>query len=164
MPDPLLWPDPTATLTRIARVAGVGRAAVTTWRHHPDFPHPVAGTEQSPHFDPADTERWLYRHGKIGHYEPPAQPPATLTLPDGTTVTLHDAHLRRADGLVELGGYTTPPAWVPLQDAALARVQVTGLPDVTVTSATADISDHNDTRHISLIWREENQHTLTAQA
>ncbi|MFF2123511.1 hypothetical protein ACFVXH_39905 [Kitasatospora sp. NPDC058184] len=165
MPDPLLWPEPTATLIRIARVAGVGRAAVTNWRrHHPDFPAPVGGTDQSPQFPPADAEAWLHRHGKISRHQPETAlgPTATLTLPDGQTITLKDAHLRHDDGLVTLTGCTSRAAWarVPLQNAVLTRVQMPGRPDVTVTSANADVFDYEGTRTISLIWHERNEHPL----
>src|SRR5690242_20345618 len=51
----------------IARLAGVGRAAVSNWRRrHPDFPRPVGGTDTSPTFDLAEVERWLRDQGKIG--------------------------------------------------------------------------------------------------
>ncbi|MFF0479323.1 N-6 DNA methylase [Streptomyces sp. NPDC004284] len=50
----------------IARLAGVGRAAVSNWRRrHPDFPKPVGGTETSPSFALADVERWLRAQGKL---------------------------------------------------------------------------------------------------
>ncbi|WP_370130542.1 N-6 DNA methylase [Streptacidiphilus sp. EB103A] len=51
----------------IARLAGVGRAAVSNWRRrHADFPRPVGGTDTSPTFDLAEVERWLREQGKIG--------------------------------------------------------------------------------------------------
>ncbi len=55
------------TAAGIARLAGVGRAAVSNWRRrHPDFPKPVGGTDTSPAFDLADVERWLRDQGKLG--------------------------------------------------------------------------------------------------
>ncbi|MFJ5120999.1 hypothetical protein [Kitasatospora sp. NPDC088548] len=163
MTDALIWPEPTATLSRIGQVAGVGRAAVANWRRlSPDFPQPVGGTDTSPEFAPADAELWLHQHGKIAHYEPgtPTEP-AILTLPDGTAVVLVDPKLRRQDGLVRLDGFATRNAWVPLERAVFHRVQVPGLPDVAVTSASADISNNGPSRHITLLWREDNEHTLT---
>lgn len=63
MPDPI---DAPVTLAGIARIAGVGRAAVSNWRRrHDSFPTPVGGTDASPQFSLADVERWLYAHGKI---------------------------------------------------------------------------------------------------
>ncbi|QDY77143.1 N-6 DNA methylase [Streptomyces qinzhouensis] len=54
------------TAAGIARLAGVGRAAVSNWRRrHPDFPKPVGGTETSPAFALADVERWLRDQGKL---------------------------------------------------------------------------------------------------
>ncbi|WP_329020055.1 N-6 DNA methylase [Streptomyces sp. NBC_00690] len=54
------------TAAGIARLAGVGRAAVSNWRRrHPDFPKPVGGTETSPSFALADVEGWLRTQGKL---------------------------------------------------------------------------------------------------
>ncbi|MEV2251169.1 N-6 DNA methylase [Streptomyces sp. NPDC050147] len=55
------------TAAGIARLAGVGRAAVSNWRRrHPDFPKPVGGTETSPSFALAEVEQWLRTQGKLG--------------------------------------------------------------------------------------------------
>ncbi|MEU6485028.1 N-6 DNA methylase [Streptomyces sp. NPDC046887] len=65
MPDN---PESAAEVTAagIARLAGVGRAAVSNWRRrHADFPAPVGGTEASPSFALADVERWLRAQGKL---------------------------------------------------------------------------------------------------
>ncbi|MET8505906.1 N-6 DNA methylase [Streptomyces sp. NPDC004787] len=54
------------TAAGIARLAGVGRAAVSNWRRrHADFPRPVGGTETSPSFALADVEAWLRAQGKL---------------------------------------------------------------------------------------------------
>ncbi|MFI9393784.1 N-6 DNA methylase [Streptomyces bauhiniae] len=54
------------TAAGIARLAGVGRAAVSNWRRrHPDFPKPVGGTETSPSFALAEVEAWLREQGKL---------------------------------------------------------------------------------------------------
>ncbi|WP_372408114.1 N-6 DNA methylase [Streptomyces luteireticuli] len=54
------------TAAGIARLAGVGRAAVSNWRRrHADFPQPVGGTETSPTFYLGDVEQWLRHQGKI---------------------------------------------------------------------------------------------------
>jgi len=54
------------TAAGIARLAGVGRAAVSNWRRrHADFPKPVGGTETSPSFALAEVEDWLRRQGKL---------------------------------------------------------------------------------------------------
>ncbi|MDL5202019.1 N-6 DNA methylase [Streptomyces sp. ALI-76-A] len=54
------------TAAGIARLAGVGRAAVSNWRRrHTDFPKPVGGTETSPAFALAEVEAWLRHQGKL---------------------------------------------------------------------------------------------------
>ncbi|WP_406444760.1 N-6 DNA methylase [Streptomyces sp. NBC_01613] len=54
------------TAAGIARLAGVGRAAVSNWRRrHADFPKPVGGTETSPSFALAEVEAWLRKQGKL---------------------------------------------------------------------------------------------------
>ncbi|WP_405985936.1 N-6 DNA methylase [Streptomyces sp. NBC_00872] len=54
------------TAAGIARLAGVGRAAVSNWRRrHADFPQPVGGTETSPSFALSQVERWLRDQGKL---------------------------------------------------------------------------------------------------
>ncbi|MFE1308730.1 N-6 DNA methylase [Streptomyces sp. NPDC058755] len=54
------------TAAGIARLAGVGRAAVSNWRRrHADFPKPVGGTETSPSFGLAEVEAWLRKQGKL---------------------------------------------------------------------------------------------------
>lgn len=54
------------TAAGIARLAGVGRAAVSNWRRrHADFPKPVGGTETSPSFALTEVESWLRKQGKL---------------------------------------------------------------------------------------------------
>lgn len=54
------------TAAGIARLAGVGRAAVSNWRRrHADFPRPVGGTGASPAFALAEVEEWLRKQGKL---------------------------------------------------------------------------------------------------
>ncbi|MEV4376037.1 N-6 DNA methylase [Streptosporangium sp. NPDC049644] len=49
----------------IARLAGVGRAAVSNWRRrHEDFPQPVGGTASSPLFSLPEIAGWLRANGK----------------------------------------------------------------------------------------------------
>lgn len=55
------------TAAEIARMAGVGRAAVSNWRRrYQDFPKPVGGTGTSPTFALADIQDWLHGQGKLG--------------------------------------------------------------------------------------------------
>src|SRR3954463_5641068 len=63
--------NPTITAAEIARLAGVGRAAVSNWRkRHPDFPVPVGGTPASPEFDLIQVEQWLRGQGKLPELSP----------------------------------------------------------------------------------------------
>ncbi|MEV5712088.1 N-6 DNA methylase [Actinoallomurus sp. NPDC052274] len=58
--------EATVSAADIARLAGVGRAAVSNWRRrHPDFPQPVGGTPTSPVFALADVEAWLRDQRKL---------------------------------------------------------------------------------------------------
>jgi hypothetical protein len=53
------------TAAAIARMAGVGRAAVSNWRkRHPEFPKPAGGSPNSPTFDRAEVLTWLKETGK----------------------------------------------------------------------------------------------------
>lgn len=54
------------TAAQIARLAGVGRAAVSNWRRrHSGFPDPIGGTDTSPTFSLAEVEQWLRAEGKL---------------------------------------------------------------------------------------------------
>ncbi|MFD5374842.1 N-6 DNA methylase [Streptomyces griseoincarnatus] len=54
------------SLAEIARIAGVGRAAVSNWRRrHDSFPTRIGGTDVSPQFSLAEVERWLRENGKL---------------------------------------------------------------------------------------------------
>ncbi|GAA1216607.1 N-6 DNA methylase [Prauserella alba] len=53
------------TAAEIARLANVGRAAVSNWRkRHADFPEPVAGARGAPTFRLDEVQRWLRAQGK----------------------------------------------------------------------------------------------------
>ncbi|MEU0881917.1 N-6 DNA methylase [Lentzea sp. NPDC005914] len=57
--------DETVNAGDIARLADVGRAAVSNWRRRfEDFPAPVGGTASSPLYLLRDVEAWLRRNGK----------------------------------------------------------------------------------------------------
>ncbi|MEE6261798.1 N-6 DNA methylase [Plantactinospora sonchi] len=63
--------NPTVTAAEIARLAGVGRAAVSNWRkRHADFPTPLRGAPASPEFDLLQVERWLRAQGKLPGLSP----------------------------------------------------------------------------------------------
>ncbi|MFB9730040.1 N-6 DNA methylase [Haloechinothrix salitolerans] len=58
--------DSLVTASEVAKLAGVGRAAVSNWRRrYADFPDPVGGTGSSPTFRYADVERWLREQGRL---------------------------------------------------------------------------------------------------
>ncbi|MFC6083755.1 class I SAM-dependent DNA methyltransferase [Sphaerisporangium aureirubrum] len=58
--------EATITSADIARMAGVGRAAVSNWRRrYEDFPEPVGGTATSPAFSLRAVEAWLLGQGKV---------------------------------------------------------------------------------------------------
>ncbi|NUR93451.1 MAG: N-6 DNA methylase, partial [Nonomuraea sp.] len=67
----LMSHDPTVNAGDIARLAGVGRAAVSNWRRrHDDFPQPVGGTANQPLFSLPQVEAWLRRYGKSYQVSP----------------------------------------------------------------------------------------------
>jgi len=68
------------TAAAIARLAGVGRAAVSNWRkRYPEFPKPVGGSPNSPTFDRAEILTWLKETGKADQL-------ATAGRTDGGTI------------------------------------------------------------------------------
>ncbi|MDX2817716.1 N-6 DNA methylase [Streptomyces sp. PA03-5A] len=59
-------PAVAVTLAEIARLAGVGRAAVSNWRRrYENFPAPTGGTDASPLFSLSDVEDWLHKENKV---------------------------------------------------------------------------------------------------
>ncbi|MFD0374602.1 hypothetical protein [Streptomyces sp. NPDC127112] len=97
----------------MARIAGVGRAAVVSWRRrHDDFPTPVAGTDVHPQFDSGAVVAWLLAHDKI---EVPTGPTIAYLTLAGTGAAarrfrLDDPHLVLADdpaGEDVLSGWST---------------------------------------------------------
>ncbi|MFF3497308.1 N-6 DNA methylase [Streptomyces sp. NPDC002795] len=54
------------TLAEIARLAGVGRAAVSNWRRrHESFPARIGGTDVSPQFSLVEIKAWLRENKKL---------------------------------------------------------------------------------------------------
>ncbi|MFD8787175.1 N-6 DNA methylase [Kitasatospora sp. NPDC059599] len=115
-------PDrPEVTAVEIARLAGVGRAAVSNWRRrHPDFPRPVGGTDASPTFALADVDSWLRAQGKIA--ELPLLERAWQLVD-----TLRDPAGHPAAPLVEAGAlllllHRAPQRWAELADQPDTRL------------------------------------------
>jgi N-6 DNA Methylase len=68
------------TAAAIARLAGVGRAAVSNWRkRYPGFPKPAGGSPSSPAFDRTEVLTWLKETGKADQL-------ATAGRTDGGTI------------------------------------------------------------------------------
>ncbi|MEU4473525.1 N-6 DNA methylase [Micromonospora sp. NPDC023888] len=105
---------PTVATGDIARLAGVGRAAVSNWRRRfPDFPQPVGGSSASPLFALVEVEAWLSTHDK----------PFRLTPVDRVWQSLRGsaADLELGDRIGYLGGFLVflerdPAGWKALAD------------------------------------------------
>ncbi|MBV2152291.1 N-6 DNA methylase [Kitasatospora sp. SUK 42] len=121
------------TAVEIARLAGVGRAAVSNWRRrHPDFPRPVGGTDASPAFALAEVESWLRAQGKIA--ELPLLERAWQLVD-----ILRDPAGHPAAPLVEAGAlllllHRTPGRWTELADQPDTRL-ATALPRAVADAA-----------------------------
>ncbi|MFI9152744.1 N-6 DNA methylase [Streptomyces sp. NPDC053367] len=120
------------TAAGIARLAGVGRAAVSNWRRrHADFPKPVGGTETSPSFALAEVEAWLRRQGKLA--EVPLRERVWQQLaghPEGPVAALAHA------GCVLLLIHDRPTVWLEVSagsDERLAAMLPEALRQVIVT-------------------------------
>ncbi|MEV8095961.1 N-6 DNA methylase [Kitasatospora sp. NPDC085879] len=120
-------PDrPEVTAVEIARLAGVGRAAVSNWRRrHVDFPQPAGGTDTSPTFRLDEVERWLRAQGKIAELpllERVRRQLETLRDPDG-----HPAAPLLAAGALLLQLHRDPAGWDALREEPDTRL-ATALP------------------------------------
>ncbi|WP_189217911.1 MULTISPECIES: N-6 DNA methylase [Streptomyces] len=141
------------TAAGIARLAGVGRAAVSNWRRrHADFPRPVGGTENSPSYALAEVEAWLRGQGKLA--EVPLRERVWQQLaghPEGSTTALvrtgcvllllHDRHpdwLRVSAGPDERLAGLLPGA---LDQVLTARFGGTRPPGLTAPTAEALLPD-----------------------
>ncbi|MEU9121986.1 N-6 DNA methylase [Streptomyces sp. NPDC048506] len=120
------------TAAGIARLAGVGRAAVSNWRRrHADFPRPVGGTETSPAFALREIEQWLRDQGKLA--EVPLRERVWQQLvghPAGAAAAL------RLAGAVLLLVRDRPSAWQQLR-AATDDAELTGVLPVMLDSVLA---------------------------
>ncbi|MGW3312996.1 hypothetical protein ACWDG9_41205 [Streptomyces sp. NPDC001073] len=153
----MIYPDE-VNLSQIARMAGVGRAAVVNWRRRHGGLNATGGTEQSPTFPRAAAEQWLRALGKLPSIDPPE--PATLTFEGGQTITAYVLDLRvpgsmdRYGQYEEFGGYTVAEGHdgIPWPRASL-RIDVPGQTPYAVTDANVDISyAGGDWQYLSLIW------------
>ncbi|MEU9832651.1 N-6 DNA methylase [Streptosporangium sp. NPDC048047] len=119
--------DVQVTAADIARLAGVGRAAVSNWRRRfADFPQPVGGTATSPAFSLAEVRAWLLSPGSPGSSGHDRELPPDEWLWQDLRAVADDDDL--ADLIADLGAflvYTHRRAqdWAELasgDDAALA--------------------------------------------
>ncbi|MDQ2873299.1 MAG: SAM-dependent methyltransferase [Actinomycetota bacterium] len=125
------------TAAAIARLAGVGRAAVSNWRRrYPEFPGPSGGSPTSPTFSRTEVVAWLEATGKADQL-------ATAGRTDGGTRHVSDPSWRS-------GG--RPEMWAPdghqeepersiadlTSGQVLARVMVSLLPRSTIAAQPAD--------------------------
>lgn len=126
------------TAAGIARLAGVGRAAVSNWRRrHADFPRPVGGTETSPTFALRDVEHWLRSQGKLA--EVPLRERVWQLLaghPAGAAVALRHA------GAVLLLVRHRPTAWDELKTATDAQL-AQWLPTALAPVLSARLGEHH---------------------
>jgi SAM-dependent methyltransferase len=114
-------PPVVVTLAEIARIAGVGRAAVSNWRRRYDnFPSPVGGTDTSPQFSLPQVEEWLRRENKLKTALNPLDRlwPEYESLGDRETTGLLVAQV----GLRQSGVKTGRPAVGPLLDQSQTRL------------------------------------------
>ncbi|MCX4823639.1 N-6 DNA methylase [Streptomyces sp. NBC_01142] len=128
------------TAAGIARLAGVGRAAVSNWRRrHADFPKPVGGTETSPSFALAEIEQWLRDQGKLA--EVPLRERIWQQLashPDGAVTALVQA------GCALLLVRDRHPAWLELaavSDERMAELLPSALEQVLTARFGEDRAD-----------------------
>lgn len=132
--------DATVTAADIARLAAVGRAAVSNWRRrHDDFPRPVGGTAVSPTFSLAEVEDWLRGQGKL--VDSPARERVWQTLRAAGAEGTDLADVLAFAGAFLLYTGADPGHWEELSDRPddeIARIlpeALRGHPDVVPPSA-----------------------------
>ncbi|MGV9277686.1 hypothetical protein [Streptomyces griseosporeus] len=155
-------------LSQIARMAGVGRAAIVNWRRHGCL-EASGGTDQSPRFPRAAAEQWLRDLHRLP--EPvPVRPPATVTFQGGPTITVYGAeqhspaltwsggaHYKEFSGYVEPGRpgipWPTASAWIDQPDG----------PPYEVIDAAVDISNYGGhMQFLKLIWPAARRRAIPA--
>ncbi|MEV6425041.1 hypothetical protein [Streptomyces sp. NPDC051662] len=157
-------------LSQIARMAGVGRAAVANWRRRHGGLEAVGGTDESPLFLRAAAEQWLRDLDKLPEPGPAGTlPPATVTFAGGPTITVYGPELHSpalpgsgAAHEEEFGGYIEPdrPAGIPWPTAC-ARIEQPGHAPYEVTDAHVDISGWGGrVDYLKLIWPADRRRAL----
>jgi predicted DNA-binding transcriptional regulator AlpA len=128
------------TAAAIARLVGVGRAAVSNWRRrYPEFPRPVGGSSTSPTFSRAEVEAWLKATGKAdqlataGRTETGTQ---RISGPTWISDDPDDAPMRQVEQEVPERAFTDLTS-----GQLLAMVMVSLLPRSTAAGRSADPDD-----------------------
>ncbi|GAA1856066.1 N-6 DNA methylase [Actinomadura bangladeshensis] len=120
--------DATVTAADIARLAAVGRAAVSNWRRrHDDFPQPVGGTAVSPTFSLTEVEDWLRGQGKLA--DSPVRERVWQTLRTAASEGRDLADVLTFAGAFLLHLRADPARWDELPDAPDDEVAA-ALPEV----------------------------------
>ena len=135
MREPDSTPDDQSlvTPTQIAKLTGVGRAAVSNWRRrYADFPQPAGGTVNSPLFAWRDVEPWLAANGRF----------STASALKSTEDRIH--HQLGSDGLADL--IERLAADTDLTDPALAAWFTTVLPNRDRLDVAAGLAEREASR------------------
>ncbi|WP_399553989.1 hypothetical protein [Streptomyces anulatus] len=170
--SPLPHPDEDdVTLSTIARMAGVGRAAVANWLRRHGGLEASGGTTESPLFPRAAAEQWLRDLDKLPEPGPArARRSAAVTFTGGTTLTVHGPELRSpalpaggGPGYEEFCGFIEPDQpGIPWPTASFRIEQPGGAP-YEVTDAHVDISSHGGPMEfLMLTWPAEQRSALPA--
>ncbi|WP_331763845.1 hypothetical protein OH738_40870 (plasmid) [Streptomyces hirsutus] len=156
-------------LAQIARMAGVGRAAVVNWRRRHGGLDGTGGTQESPRFPRATAEQWLRDLDRLPG-PAPDRPPATVTFAGGPTITVYGAEPHSpappwsggAD-YEEFSGYLEPDRpGIPWPTASV-RIDQPGSPPYEVTDAGVDISSYGGRMEfLKLIWPAARRRALPA--
>ncbi|GAB2785926.1 hypothetical protein GCM10027073_17870 [Streptomyces chlorus] len=160
-------------LAQIARMAGVGRAAVVNWRRRHGGLDAAGGTAESPRFPRAAVEQWLRNLDRLPEPGPGpegARSPATVTFRGGPAITVYGAEPHSpappwsggAD-YEEFSGYIeSDRPGIPWPTAS-ARIDLPGSPPYEVTDAGVDISSYGGhMEFLKLIWPAARRRALPA--
>ncbi|WP_144118323.1 N-6 DNA methylase [Catellatospora sichuanensis] len=150
----------------IARLAGVGKAAVSNWRRrYPDFPKPVGGTATSPLYLLSDVEAWLTEHGRTFEVQPADRVWQQIrgTIDDlqlgdllgcvGAVLTLRERSSRTWQSLAklpdrDLSRRLTPAIREHLPELPGSLPQTWDDAWLTVVRATTEAAHHQDARQV----------------
>lgn len=120
----------TVALGDIARIAKVGRPAVSNWRRRfNDFPSPIGGPASAPLFALADVESWLLSQGKITEISREERAWQRLRAEaDDLRIATAVGHI----GAFLLARQQAPECWISVPDEVSSNdFYVSALPDAT---------------------------------